>query len=109
MPVILSKSFIIFLFTKVLYSKTPHDIIIIRKELFNLMAEPYNFDNRLIGMSLIVANENYINNLLKINGIYYRVNQKINIGDHITIKKINGNMLSIQKLNNQEDIHICWE
>lgn len=58
---------------------------------------------------MIISNENYTSDLLKVNGIYYRTNQKLNIGQHITIKNIQGNMLFIDDSNNQGNIPICLE
>ena len=59
------------------------------------MATDYNFDNRLLGMSLKINDDNYIDDMLKINGIYYDIDQKLNIGDMITINQVIGNKLSI--------------
>lgn len=59
------------------------------------MATDYNFDNRLLGMSLKISDENYIDGMLKINGIYYVIGQKLNIGDMIKINHVIGNKLSI--------------
>lgn len=59
------------------------------------MADTYNFDNRLIGMSLKITPDNYVDNMLKINGIYYAVDQILLIGYHVTITAVVGNKLSI--------------
>lgn len=73
------------------------------------MTEPYSFDNRLIGITINVTKDNYIEKMLKFNGIYYRTDQDISINDHIIITEINGNKLSIKKLNNKKGIKLCLD
>lgn len=67
------------------------------------MEMPYNFDNRLIGVTISVSPDNYVSNMLKVNGIYYAVDQTLSFGSSVTITAVTGNILSVTSLPKEKE------
>lgn len=67
------------------------------------MEKPYNFDDRLIGQTISVSPDNYINGMLKVNGIYYAVDQTLSFGSSVTITAVTGNKLSVTSLPKEKE------
>lgn len=65
--------------------------------------KPYNFDNRLIGLTIAVSSDNYVSDMLKINGIYYAVDQTLSFGSSVTITAVTGNILSVTSLPKEKE------
>lgn len=68
------------------------------------MEKPYNFDNRLIGVTISVSPDNYVNDMLKVSGIYYAVDQTLSFGSSVTITAVTGNILSVTSLPKEKEI-----
>lgn len=67
------------------------------------MEKPYNFDNRLIGLTISVSPDNYVSDMLKVNGIYYAVDQTLSFGSSVTITAVTGNKLSVTSLPKEKE------
>ncbi|BDR58200.1 NfeD family protein [Xylocopilactobacillus apicola] len=59
----------------------------------------YNFDDRLLWESVELTKENFHDNLLRLNGIYYRYecSTPLKIGETVIITGIKGNVLLLEK------------
>ena len=57
----------------------------------------YSFDNRLLGMTLLVTTDNYYERMLKLGGIWYAVSEPLALGDIVTVDKVTGNVVTVQK------------
>lgn len=68
------------------------------------MEKPYNFDNRLIGVTISVSPDNYVDGMLKVNGIYYAVDPPLSFGSSVTITAVTGNKLSVTSLPKEKEI-----
>ncbi|BDR56121.1 NfeD family protein [Xylocopilactobacillus apis] len=59
----------------------------------------YNFDDRLLWESVILDKENFHDDRLRLNGIYYRYESRmpLKLGDTVIITGTKGNILILEK------------
>jgi len=59
----------------------------------------YNFDQRLLNQSFTLSVDNWIDGMLRINGIYYHIQDgiKLAVGDTVLITDIIGNQIVVKR------------
>ena len=59
----------------------------------------YNFDQRLLNQSFTLSVDNWVDGMLRINGIYYHVkdSSKLSVGDTVLITDIIGNQVIVAR------------
>ena len=68
----------------------------------------YNFDDRLLWESFDLSEDNYVDDLIKINGIYYRYQSTfpLKIGDRVIVIGVRGNVLILKKDNRRGRVNV---
>jgi len=66
----------------------------------------YNFDNRLKQEIITLSDDNYTDGMLKLNGIYYQVNNpsKFSMGDTVIIDDVIGNKVMLVEMGDNDDL-----
>ena len=66
----------------------------------------YNFDNRLKQEIITLSDDNYTDGMLKLNGIYYEVNNpsKFSMGDTVIIDDVIGNKVMLVEMGDNDDL-----
>ena len=66
----------------------------------------YNFDNRLKQEIITLTDDNYTDDMLKLNGIYYQVNNssQFKIGDTVIIDDVIGNKVMLVEMGDNDDL-----
>lgn len=66
----------------------------------------YNFDNRLKQEIITLADDNYTDGMLKLNGIYYQVSNssQFKIGDTVIIDDVIGNKVMLVEMGDNDDL-----
>jgi hypothetical protein len=66
----------------------------------------YNFDNRLKQEIITLTDVNYTDDMLKLNGIYYQVNNssKFSVGDTVIIDDVIGNKVMLVEMGDNDDL-----
>ncbi|TGE75577.1 hypothetical protein C6P11_01730 [Weissella confusa] len=66
----------------------------------------YNFDDRLKQEIITLTDDNYTDDMLKLNGIYYQVNNpsQFNIGDTVIIDDVIVNKVMLVEMGDNDDL-----
>ncbi|WP_447408554.1 hypothetical protein ACDP95_09305 [Weissella confusa] len=66
----------------------------------------YNFDDRLKQEIITLTDDNYTDDMLKLNGIYYQVNNpsQFKIGDTVIIDDVIGNKVMLVEMGDNDDL-----
>jgi len=66
----------------------------------------YNFDNRLKQEIITLSDDNYMDGMIKLNGIYYQVNNpsKFSMGDTVIIDDVIGNKVMLVEMGDNDDL-----
>lgn len=66
----------------------------------------YNFDDRLKQEIITLTDDNYTDDMLILNGIYYQVNNpsQFNIGDTVIIDDVIGNKVMLVEMGDNDDL-----
>ena len=66
----------------------------------------YNFVNRLKQQIITLTDDNYTDGMLKLNGIYYQVNNssQFSMGDTVIIDDVIGNKVMLVEMGDNDDL-----